>query len=190
MNKRYPKLGCCGLDCGLCPRYYTAGTSRCPGCCGPDFFMKHPSCPFITCCVKKNNLEVCGECREFPCPKFDRETGESDSFITHRNVMKNQNFIRKYGIQFFLEQQNKRTEFLQTLLNHYDDGNSKSFYCISCTLLPINKLDESIIKADNEIKDKAVDKEDLKTKAKILKEIFNQIALEENIELKLRKANK
>ena len=51
--KKYPTIGVCGLDCGLCPRYYTIGPSRCPGCAGPDFFNKHPSCSFITCCVKK-----------------------------------------------------------------------------------------------------------------------------------------
>jgi hypothetical protein len=57
--KAYPTLGCCGLDCGLCSRYYTVGTSRCPGCCGPEFFDKMPSCAYITCCVKKKGLEVC-----------------------------------------------------------------------------------------------------------------------------------
>ncbi|TET26129.1 MAG: DUF3795 domain-containing protein, partial [Dehalococcoidia bacterium] len=49
--KKYPIVGACGLNCGLCPRYYTQGTSRCPGCCGPDFWQKHPGCAFITCCV-------------------------------------------------------------------------------------------------------------------------------------------
>ncbi len=57
-TRKYSTIGVCGLDCGLCPRYYTVGTSRCPGCCGPDFFNKHPSCSFITCCVKKKDLEV------------------------------------------------------------------------------------------------------------------------------------
>ena len=68
--KAHPTLGCCGLDCGLCPRYYTVGASRCPGCCGPGFFEKHPSCGYITCCVKRKNLEVCSQCDEFPCSRF------------------------------------------------------------------------------------------------------------------------
>jgi hypothetical protein len=38
--KIYPTIGACGLDCGLCTRYYTVGPSRCPGCCGPDSFTK------------------------------------------------------------------------------------------------------------------------------------------------------
>src|SRR4030042_793391 len=64
--KKYPTIGVCGLDCGLCPRYYTIGPSRCPGCAGPDFFNKHPSCSFITCCVKIKNFDD-GRSRSFFC---------------------------------------------------------------------------------------------------------------------------
>ena len=111
MNKKYFTLGCCGLDCGLCPRFYTEGSSKCPGCYGVDFENKHPSCFFITCCVKKKGLEVCCECNAFPCSKFDKETGETDSFITHRRVIQNQNYIKEHGIIAFIEQQNKNGSF-------------------------------------------------------------------------------
>lgn len=108
--KKYPTLGCCGLDCGMCPGYYTIGKSRCPGCFGPDFFNKISwSCSFITCCVKKKNLEVCGECDEFPCQKFDsswlKDGCEYDSFLTHKKAYSNLNFIKKSGIEKFIEQQ-------------------------------------------------------------------------------------
>ena len=34
--RRYPTIGVCGLDCGLCPRYvYTAGTSNAPVAAAP-----------------------------------------------------------------------------------------------------------------------------------------------------------
>jgi hypothetical protein len=55
--KKYHTLGCCGIDCGLCPRYYTEGASRCPGCFGENYKKKHPPCSFATCCVKNNNLK-------------------------------------------------------------------------------------------------------------------------------------
>ncbi len=108
--KKYPTMGCCGLDCGMCPGYYTIGKSRCPGCCGPDFFNKISwSCSFITCCAKKKNLEVCGECDEFPCQKFDsswlKDGCEYDSFLTHKKAYSNLNFIKKSGIEKFIEQQ-------------------------------------------------------------------------------------
>jgi hypothetical protein len=44
--------------------------SRCPRCCGLDFFDKHPSCSFISCYVKKKRFEVAAECPEFLCLKF------------------------------------------------------------------------------------------------------------------------
>jgi hypothetical protein len=190
MNKKIPSVGCCGLDCGLCPRFYTEGSSKCPGCHGVDFENKHPSCSFITCCFKKKNLEVCGECNDFPCPKFDKETGEFDSFVTHRRVIQNQNTIKKSGITVFIEQQNRRISILQTMLKWYDDGSCKSFYCLASTLLSLKSLNESLLKADNEIKEKSICKGDLKNRAKILKEILNQFASDENEELRLRNVKK
>ena len=31
-DREYPLFSACGLNCGLCPRFYTDGESRCPGC--------------------------------------------------------------------------------------------------------------------------------------------------------------
>jgi len=178
--KKYPTIGACGLDCGLCPRYYTQGPSRCPGCCGPDFFSKHPLCSFVTCCVKKKNLEVCADCPEFPCPKFEFEGENSyDSFITHRKTVFNLNFIKENGIEKFIERQKKRIKLLETMLNDYDEGRSKSFYCIATALLSIESLEKSlnnVEKSDN-----------IKIRAKNLKKILNEMASRKGVELKLRK---
>ena len=100
--KTYPTIACCGIDCGLCPIHYTKGPSRCPGCCGPNFFHTHPSCSFITCCVKEKNLEVCAQCEEYPCPKFDSE-GKFDSFVTHRKVFTNQKNIKEHSLEKFIK---------------------------------------------------------------------------------------
>lgn len=190
MTKQYPTIGCCGLDCGLCPRYYTSGASRCPGCCGLDFSDKHPACSFVTCCMKKRNLEVCAGCCDFPCAKFNRETGETDSFITHRRVIPNQEIIKQSGIEAFIKQQNQRIHLLRAMLEDYDDGSCKSFYCLSVTLLSLTSLNESLSRASKEIQEKSIDKDDIKGKAKILKKILNQYAFAENQELVLRKAKK
>src|SRR5512136_3302859 len=92
--KTFPTIGCCGIDCGLCPRYYTTGSSRCPGCAGPDFFEKHPSCGHITCCVKTRKLEVCSQCDEFPCSRFE-SWADGDSFVTHQKTLFNLDSIRR-----------------------------------------------------------------------------------------------
>ena len=187
-TKIYPTIGVCGLDCGLCPRYYTLGSSRCPGCGGPDFFNKHPSCSFITCCVKKKKLEVCAECLEFPCSKFksDKEyqqLKESSSYPSCKKVIPNLNFIKEYGIEKFIGQQIKRIKLLETMIENFDDGRSRSFFCKAAALLELINLSSSIDKATQKIKTDNINQNDIKNKAKILKEILNEIALKEVVEL-------
>lgn len=190
--KTYPTIGVCGLDCGLCPRYYTVGPSRCPGCCGPDFFNKHPSCSFITCCVKKKNLEVCAECSNFPCSKFKsdeeyQQLKESSSYPSYKKVMPNLNFIKKHGIEKFVGQQKKRIKLLETMIENFDDGRSRSFFCKAATLLDLTSLENSFDAASKKIKADNIESNDIKTKAKILKSILNEIALKKGIELVKKK---
>jgi len=150
--KTSPTLGCCGLDCGLCPRYHTEGDSRCPGCCGPKFFDKHPSCGFITCCVKKKGLEVCAQCDEFPCTRTEDSENVLDSFVTHRKTLPNLYLIKAHGLAAFMEQQKKRIELLETMITDFNDGKSKSFYCIAATLLPVADLETAVMNSENRIK--------------------------------------
>ncbi|MCD4744751.1 MAG: DUF3795 domain-containing protein [Bacteroidales bacterium] len=184
--KKFPTLGCCGLDCGLCPRYYTVGSSRCPGCCGPNFFNKHPGCPFITCCVKKKNLEVCSQCDEFPCSKFNGWDA-GDSFISHKISISNLILIRKSGLGKFIKQQAQRIKLLEIMQKNYDEGRSKSFYCISTALLPITDIETLLNTAEQEIEDNKINEDDKKARAKILKKLINDFAGKQGIELKLRK---
>ncbi|MFZ3386712.1 MAG: DUF3795 domain-containing protein [Candidatus Hydromicrobium sp.] len=185
--KKYPTIAVCGLDCGLCPRFYTVGTSRCPGCAGPNFFAKHPSCSFITGCVKKNNLEVCAECSTFPCSKFKsneeyQQLKESSSFPSSKKVMPNLIFIKDHGIEKFVEQQKVRMKLLKTMIEKFDDGRSRGFYCKAADLLNLINLEGSLDKATQRIKTDNIKLGDIKIKAKILKSILNEIALEEGYE--------
>jgi hypothetical protein len=191
--KLFPTLGCCGLDCGLCPRYYTVGPSRCPGCCGPDFFNKHPSCSYITCCVKKKNLEVCAQCEEFPCSKFESlriDGGEYESFATIRKVYPNMTFIRKYGLKKFIAQQSKRMRLLKTMLKSFDEGRSKSLYCLATTLLSIDVLEKSLENSRRSIKENNIESDDVKSRARILRGFLEESATGVEVELKLRKKEK
>jgi hypothetical protein len=181
--KKYCTIGVCGLDCGLCPRFYTAGPSRCPGCGGPDFFNKHPSCSFITCCVKKKNLEVCGECSEFPCPKFKsdeeyQQVKESSSYPSYKKALPNLNFIKDNGVAEFIGQQKERIEMLGTMLKNFDDGRSRSFFCKAAVLQDLPNLRSSFDKATLKIKMENIRQDDLKNKAKILKAILNEFGAE------------
>ena len=184
--KKFPTIACCGLDCGLCPTYYTKGPSRCPGCCGPDFFNKHPSCSIIICCVKKHNFETCGECNEFPCSKL-KDWDRYDSFICHRVSLSNLKFIKEKSIEEFIEQQKKRLKLLEKMLESFNEGRSKSFYCIASALLSINDLEQALRNAEKMIIEEKINDSDLKSKSKILKQILNKYADKQSIELKLRK---
>jgi hypothetical protein len=186
--KKHPTIGVCGLDCGLCPRYYTIGPSRCPGCAGTDFFNKHPSCSFITCCVKKKNLEVCAECSDFPCSKFKsdeeyQQLKDSSSYPSSKKVMPNLNFIKEHGIERFIEQQKKRIKLLETMIKNFDDGRSRSFFCKAATLLDLTDLQSSLDKAIQKIETDKIKQNDVKNKAQILKVILTEFALKKGVEL-------
>lgn len=179
-GKKHNTIGCCGIDCGLCPRFHTNGDSACPGCCGLNFKEKHPSCGLVTCCATKKGLEVCSICHEYPCEKFNPVREGYDSFVTHKKVFVNLDFIRKNGIEKFVEQQNRRIEILTNFLTDFDDGRSKSFFCLSCALLPLDKLSE--IRTRITLQNNSLT---LKEKNKRLKELLLTMAEDLNIELKL-----
>jgi hypothetical protein len=188
--KKHPTIACCGLDCGMCTRYYTDGRSRCPGCAGEGFYDVMPGCGYITCCVKNKGLEVCGECDEFPCKRFDKwldKCEEHDSFVTHRNVKNNLEYIKKNGLKRYLNEQSKRIALLENFIENYNDGRSRSFYCLATTLLTLKSLNDSLKKADQQIQNENIGKNDKKSKADILKEYLNASAAREGVELKLRK---
>lgn len=179
--KDYPTIGCCGCDCGLCPRYYAVGSSRCPGCCGSDFFNKNSSCVYIACCVKQKKLEVCALCDEFLCSKFE-------SWLESRGkkAKYNLNFIRTEGLEKFLVQQRKRIVLLEKMLKNFDDGSSTSFYCIASALLPITDLETSLEKTKQKLKaEKTIS--DTISRSKILEEFLNESAARNGVELRLRR---
>lgn len=187
MKKQIAALGCCGIDCGLCPRYYTDGASKCPGCCGSNFEQLHPSCGYVSCCAKKKGLEVCAECTDYPCTRFDKETGEFDSFVTHANVLSNQADIRKYGLTAFTEQQNERIAHLTRMLSDFDDGRSKSYFCLAAALLSLDGQVKAIKEAEHLIASESIASNERKARAKILRAELERVAHEEQTELKLRK---
>lgn len=179
--KKHETIGSCGIDCGLCPRFHTKGDSACPGCGGDNFMEKHPSCGYLTCCAIKRGLEVCSLCQDYPCQRFDSEKSGYDSFVTHKKVFINLDLIRDEGIGQFIEQQKIRMKVLNVLLAHYDDGRSKSFYCIACALLPADKLPE-ILKITESLMDNDIEP---KEKAKLLKTHLSTIADTLDISLRL-----
>ncbi|MBN1366994.1 MAG: DUF3795 domain-containing protein [Dehalococcoidales bacterium] len=185
--RKYPEIGVCGLDCGLCPRYHSDGKSRCPGCCGDGFWEIHPSCSFITCAVKQKGLETCAQCNETQdCLKYVQlmEAAElHDSFISYRSVLNNNSYIKTNGIAKFAAIAAEKQKILLYALENYDDGRSKLFLCTACQLIPLKKLHEAIELINSKIFEGA----DKKKRAKITRATLNKMADSLKIELKLRK---
>lgn len=180
--KQYYTIGCCGIDCGLCPRYVSKSASACPGCGASGFYDKHPSCGFLTCCAKKHGLEVCSDCEEYPCSRFEAENEGYDSFVTHRKVLNNQEQIKLKGIDMFYTEQKQRMEILAYFIDHFDKGRSKSFFCQACTLLPTEHLSDIKLKA--ELLDGSMT---LKERNSALTDMIQKISERLEIDLKLRK---
>lgn len=178
-KRQYPLYSLCGLNCGLCPRYNTDGISKCPGCGGKEFHLKHPSCSVITCSKGHDNVEHCFKCNSFPCEKYSEES-KKDSFITYKNVLSDFKKAESIGLEKYLEILNEKVKILQYLLENFNDGRRKNFFCTAVNLLEIEDLRGiflSIQKLDVF--------DDEKTKKVVA--MIEDKAKDKNVELKLRK---
>jgi hypothetical protein len=184
MDIKYPEIGICGLSCRLCPMYNTEAESRCAGCKSVSRMVV--GCPFITCAVKKKGIEFCWQCTESKaCKKWKkhREAGKTaDSFKCYQKLEEDIAFIQKNGITAFEKLQKKREKLLKMILDDFNEGRSKSYYCIAATVLDIDELTEAITRAKKESKEL-----DIKGKSKVLHSIFDGIAEEKGYHLRLRK---
>jgi hypothetical protein len=137
--------------------------------------------------VKQRELDTCGECNEFEfCPrviKLLQQAKHADSLLSYLTVEANFKYVRRNGIKKWDAQQQEKIAFLKTLLENYNDGRSKSFFCLSAQLIPLNKLKAALAAAQEKITPEMA----LKEKAKIVKGEFNGAAEKCGIELKLRK---
>ena len=182
-KREYPLFSLCGLNCGLCPRYNTDGTSKCHGCGGNDFHLKHPACAVITCNRKHDNVEYCFQCSSYPCEKYSNPS-KVDSFISYRNVITDFEKAKINGIEKYQMELNEKVNILNFLINNYNDGRRKNFYCIAVNLLELTCLKDIMEDINKKINPQDID---LKKKIEQIISLFEAKAKEENIELKLRK---
>jgi len=178
-SRKHPEFSLCGLNCSLCPRFHVAGVSRCPGCGGKDFFLKHPSCGVITCSRKNGTIEYCFECRLYPCQKYS-STSEKDSFITYRKVAVDM-AKAKNNLADYLGELKKKEALLAYLLEKYDNGRMKNYYCLAVNLLEPEDISTML----NDIRRK--DESDSDDVIKEIKRRIEERAKERAVEIRLRK---
>lgn len=139
-RRDFPEFAACGLNCGLCTRYHTDGTSRCPGCYGEGFNLKHPSCGIVSC-TERHDVQFCYACAEYPCKRYEAPS-ESDSFITGKNVFADFEKAKTFGLDTYKAELDEKISILRRLLSEYNDGRKKSFYCTAVNLLPLADIKE------------------------------------------------
>jgi hypothetical protein len=184
MKTNHVEIGVCGLSCGLCPAYYRETKSKCGGC-KSEFRMGAP-CPFHNCAVKKKGIEFCGFCDEnAACARWGkfREMGKQhDSIVCYQKLEDNIVFIQRKGMEEFEKQQKARENMVRSMLSEFNDGRSKTLYCIAATILEIGEL-ESVLE---EAREKSLGF-DLEAKSEVMHSLLDKIAENKNYLLRLRK---
>ncbi|HEY3373727.1 MAG TPA: DUF3795 domain-containing protein [Candidatus Aquicultor sp.] len=182
---KYPAIGVCGLTCVLCPDHNRETESRCPGC--KTEFRFGAACPILRCALKNRGVEFCWDCpKGETCEKWQNHREVSkihDSFICYQKLEDNISFIKKCGVSAFEKVQNERAQLLKALLNEFNEGRSKSYYCIVATILDIEELKEAFAVA--RVKSANLD---IKGKAKLMHATIDNIAQNNGYIIKLRSA--
>jgi len=149
MRVRYTEIGVCGLSCRLCPRYHTETKSKCFGCKSESRMAV--GCPFITCAIKHKGVEFCWDCDEYSrCEKWAKRRTfgrRHDSFKCYQRLEEDIAFIQKHRVVAFEKQQKARETILTEMLREFNEGRSKSFYCIAATVMTVDELQEAIARA-------------------------------------------
>jgi hypothetical protein len=166
--------------------YHIKGESRCGGCKSES--RKFVGCTFITCAVKKRGIEFCWDCEESTvCEKWKKHrefSKKRDSFVCYQKLEDNISFIQEKGINEFEKKQKIRENLLKEMLQEFNEGRSKTLYCIASTVLEIQELKNALGEAK-----KRSEGLEIKEKAKVLHQILDKIAKRKNYYLKLRKRN-
>jgi hypothetical protein len=184
MKIEYPEIGVCGLSCGLCPNFHSRSDSRCAGC--KSVGRMRVGCPFITCAVKKRGIEFCWQCPDHgDCERWEKHRKKGltrDSFVCYQRLEENIAFVRDQGISAFVRDQKERVILLSAMLDEFNEGRSRSFYCIAATVLETGEIARAIARAKEESAG-----QDIKGKSMVLHAILDKIAEERKYNLKLRK---
>lgn len=176
-NRKDLCFSLCGLNCILCPM---ALGGYCPGCGGGP---GNQSCALAKCSLQHDRVEYCFLCPEFPCQKYDG-VEKYDSFIAHQKQLSDSIRAKEIGIEAYHKEQIRKSEILQRLLDEYNDGRKKNFYCLAVNLLPLQKIENIMEQISNNPSLYALS---LKEKAAYVVDLFQDFASKEGIVLKLRK---
>jgi adenylate cyclase class IV len=133
----------------------------------------------INCSKKNSNIEYCFECKQYPCLRYTKQN-EKDSFITYRDVTKNLKKAKE-DLDEYLRDLKEKERLLGFLLEKYDNGRMKNYYCIAVNLLEAEDINDLVDLVEIEVKDKN------ENKIRAIKEGIETMAEARSIEIRLRK---
>jgi len=143
-------------------------------------------CPFITCAIRGKGVEFCWDCDEHStCDKWEkhREHGTTqDSFKCYQTLEHDIKLVLDHGLNEFVHDQQHREQILKQMLEQFNEGRSKIYYCVAVTVMSKNEIEQAF----EEAKQKSAGL-DIKAKAKLLHAILDDIAQKRGYLLKLRK---
>ena len=170
----------CGLNCGLCTMRIGG---YCPGCGGGE---GNQGCAIARCSLRHKGVKYCFQCGEYPCAKY-QGADAYDSFITHRNQISDLARAREIGIEAYNEEQRQKSEILQFLLDNFNDGRRKTFYCLAVNLFELEDLESLMSQIDSLTTKPGWEDFSEKEQAKQVVSLFQDVASQRSIELVLRK---
>lgn len=165
----------CGLNCGLCTMRLGG---YCPGCGGGE---GNQSCAVARCSLDHGGVEYCFQCGEFPCARYESEDAY-DSFITHRNRLRDLERARRDGVEDYRAEQRERCELLGALLERYNDGRRKTLFSLAANLLEPEDLREILERLAGEASGLPV-----KERAGRAAALCKEAAARRGVDLRLRK---
>ena len=132
-------------------------------------------CRFIMCAVKRKRIESCGERPELnECEKWSKHRDYSlhhDTIVCYQKLEDSVSIIQKRGIESFDDDQQYRESLLRQMLEEFNEGRSKNYFCISATVFEIYEIEDALWRA-REISVRL----NLSDKSKIIHQILDSIA--------------
>ncbi len=137
--------------------------------------------------IKEQGIEFCWDCTDSGgCEIWakHRDMGKKfDSPKCYQTLEKDIDFIQKHGVKEFEKTQKAREKLLRTMLNEFNEGRSKSYFCIAATVMDMGEIEAAIETARKE----TANVSEIKMKAKAMHGILDGIAEEQGYLLRLRK---
>jgi len=127
-------------------------------------------------------LEYCFSCVDYPCTKYDG-ADLKDSFISHKNQFTDVERAKLIGIEAYKAELSAKMTILKELLKDFDDGRRKGAYCLAVNLLDMQDIKTVMSRLADDVEPQAT----VKIKAATAVRLFQAMAEEKGIMLKLRK---